>query len=334
MNNKDDIATVERILNLEKQAKQKLVDIRSVKNESFHAAPIPPKRQIASKPPYPKPVVPKKSIIISNLISIVFAIIVVLITIHICGKYLIRVQGYRSVGQLLFFVSTAKVIFKTLVIYMGALGLGAISKLAMGSLLISLVVNKIRNSSDYKKICAEVDKEYIASQEELDRQYEKDLSHYNDVVLPEYKRKKQEWSNNQNNRVNKIRNEYNSIMDELRRLYRKLGLQDRPPGNDLDLSVLEYVLSIMKRKNWSFFEAAAYWHEQEFGKDRSGYYHSESKQEADNNISYFKDCTSLKQVKARYKSLMKKYHPDVEGGDEEIAKEINAQFERAKSKFQ
>ena len=42
--------------------------------------------------------------------------------------------------------------------------------------------------------------------------------------------------------------------------------------------------------------------------------------------NYFKDCLTVEAVKAAYKELMKKHHPD-KGGDREICKTINAQMD-------
>lgn len=43
---------------------------------------------------------------------------------------------------------------------------------------------------------------------------------------------------------------------------------------------------------------------------------------------FFKNCTTLDQLKAEYRRLAKKHHPDV-GGDTETMKEINRQYEAA-----
>lgn len=50
-------------------------------------------------------------------------------------------------------------------------------------------------------------------------------------------------------------------------------------------------------------------------------------------MDFFKGCHNLDQVKARYKTLSKTYHPDVEAGDEDIMKIINAQYDEHKRKY-
>ena len=42
-------------------------------------------------------------------------------------------------------------------------------------------------------------------------------------------------------------------------------------------------------------------------------------------MTYFKDCLTLEQVKTRYKTLAKVFHPDC-GGDTEIMKALNAEY--------
>jgi hypothetical protein len=45
-------------------------------------------------------------------------------------------------------------------------------------------------------------------------------------------------------------------------------------------------------------------------------------------MNYFNECTSLEEVKAKYKELAKQHHPDC-GGDTAIMQEINAEYEQA-----
>lgn len=43
-------------------------------------------------------------------------------------------------------------------------------------------------------------------------------------------------------------------------------------------------------------------------------------------MTYFNNCNKLDELKAEYRRLTLKYHPDV-GGDVEIMKEINVEYE-------
>lgn len=45
--------------------------------------------------------------------------------------------------------------------------------------------------------------------------------------------------------------------------------------------------------------------------------------------NYFEKCSSLEEVKKRYKALALEFHPD-RGGDKSIMQEINSQYERIK----
>lgn len=51
------------------------------------------------------------------------------------------------------------------------------------------------------------------------------------------------------------------------------------------------------------------------------------------NFAFFANCTTREKLDARYKSLMRAYHPDTQSGDEEIAKIINEQYEKKKGDF-
>lgn len=46
------------------------------------------------------------------------------------------------------------------------------------------------------------------------------------------------------------------------------------------------------------------------------------------NTLYFKSISSLEEVRPRYLSLMKKYHPDMPGGSKEIAQEIQSEYDK------
>lgn len=48
---------------------------------------------------------------------------------------------------------------------------------------------------------------------------------------------------------------------------------------------------------------------------------------------FFKGCSNYEQVKERYRTLMKTYHPDNAAGDEEYTKAIIAQYEVLKKKY-
>lgn len=43
---------------------------------------------------------------------------------------------------------------------------------------------------------------------------------------------------------------------------------------------------------------------------------------------YFEDVKSIEELRQRYRELLKKYHPDNEGGSVEITQEINAEYDR------
>lgn len=51
-------------------------------------------------------------------------------------------------------------------------------------------------------------------------------------------------------------------------------------------------------------------------------------------FKYFKDCKTIEDVKAVYKTLAKKYHPDIAGAEfTATMQEINSEFEKAFEKY-
>ena len=46
------------------------------------------------------------------------------------------------------------------------------------------------------------------------------------------------------------------------------------------------------------------------------------------NTVYFQSIDSLEQVRPRYISLMKRYHPDMKGGSKEICQEIQSEYDK------
>lgn len=43
---------------------------------------------------------------------------------------------------------------------------------------------------------------------------------------------------------------------------------------------------------------------------------------------YFKGIKTIEELRQKYRELLKKYHPDNEGGSVEITQEINAEYDR------
>lgn len=49
--------------------------------------------------------------------------------------------------------------------------------------------------------------------------------------------------------------------------------------------------------------------------------------------SFFRGCNTMEELTKRYRNLTKTFHPDLEAGDEETMKLVNAEYERLKSEF-
>ncbi len=52
-----------------------------------------------------------------------------------------------------------------------------------------------------------------------------------------------------------------------------------------------------------------------------------------NNNSFFQGCKTLEDLKKRYNNLTKTFHPDLESGDEETMKLVNAEYEKLKKEL-
>ena len=62
------------------------------------------------------------------------------------------------------------------------------------------------------------------------------------------------------------------------------------------------------------------------------YRQSSYNQSRNSSFSYFTGCTTKEQLKKRHRELCKKYHPD-KGGNEEIFKRMQAEYEILKSRY-
>ena len=51
-------------------------------------------------------------------------------------------------------------------------------------------------------------------------------------------------------------------------------------------------------------------------------------------FSFFANCTTMEQLEARFKGLMRAYHPDTGSGDLEICQIISEQYQKLKEQFQ
>lgn len=63
------------------------------------------------------------------------------------------------------------------------------------------------------------------------------------------------------------------------------------------------------------------------------YKREQQRMQKKDDFYFFENCSTREQVDARYKALMRAYHPDTKSGDEEMAKIINEQYDEAKKQF-
>ena len=91
--------------------------------------------------------------------------------------------------------------------------------------------------------------------------------------------------------------------------------------------VLYIVQAVQKsaesRTNFNNTDHQEYYQDNEFNHDSRDH---------EEEFQFFAGCNDWEQVKARYRELMKIYHPDA-GGHEEVSKKINAEYNILKKKF-
>lgn len=84
--------------------------------------------------------------------------------------------------------------------------------------------------------------------------------------------------------------------------------------------------------NSNTYNSNAYNYQQNFQQNYQKKESDSSSEGQENGFQFFSGCTNWKQVKSRYRELMKKYHPDT-GGNEEASKKINAEYNYLKRKY-
>lgn len=80
-------------------------------------------------------------------------------------------------------------------------------------------IEQIRNSAEYKSLCAVADEEFDKTQNEADAVYEKQSEEYAAVVLPKYENELQNWTIQHNEELSSVSNDLSSAQDALSKLY-------------------------------------------------------------------------------------------------------------------
>ena len=76
-------------------------------------------------------------------------------------------------------------------------------------------INMVKNSSEYKSQCANIDKETSKKQAEADLKYKNDLAEYENVLMPQYEKEFNDWKIKHNAEISEVENILNKATKEL-----------------------------------------------------------------------------------------------------------------------
>lgn len=80
-------------------------------------------------------------------------------------------------------------------------------------------IERIRNSEEYRRKCAEIDEDVKRRQKETDLNFEKATKEYNEETIPAYEKEKAEWEADVKCRINDAKSELEKAEQELKELY-------------------------------------------------------------------------------------------------------------------
>lgn len=106
---------------------------------------------------------------------------------------------------------------------------------------------RIKYSDEYKAQCAAVDAEFDRKQEALKKKYQELKNEYDNVTLPKYKKEQNEWTVQQHEKINSIKNEIKKSRDALSELYASskiIPLQYR------SINALRYIYDLMSTSDY------------------------------------------------------------------------------------
>ena len=76
-------------------------------------------------------------------------------------------------------------------------------------------INMVKNSSEYKSQCANIDKEASKKQAEADLKYKNDLAEYENILMPQYEKEFNDWRIKHNAEISEVENILNKAIKEL-----------------------------------------------------------------------------------------------------------------------
>jgi len=155
------------------------------------------------------------------------------------GAFLILLFGCTSIDAALFFIF--------LLLPCWAIGFPlAYSKVKKNK------TETIRNSDGYRATCQAIYAEYQKRLAEAEKDYQAELAHYQNVVLPEYNEKKKQWDAEHRLQLQKAEERCDKAKKELATHYSSTGII---PQKYHDIESLEYIYSILRSSQYTLKEA-------------------------------------------------------------------------------
>lgn len=113
-------------------------------------------------------------------------------------------------------------------------------------------IEEIRNSPEYKKQCADLEAEYQRECAEAEREYREAMEKYNNVTLPEYEKKRKEWTEQHNKDVKGALDKLTALKKELGTLYDETKIV---PSQYRTIDALAYIYETVSTSDYSIREA-------------------------------------------------------------------------------
>lgn len=206
------VEDLKKALELEKLVSTKTDELETLNNERFRQAPTKPQKQTIT-PNYPE-IKPK---IIESIKAIEQSKLIVIV---VCLLMLFPVGVFMLLKE-----------FKN----------GRAN-----------AINMVKNSSEYKSQCANIDKEISKKQAEADLKYKNDLAEYENVLMPQYKTEFEIWKNKHTAEIAEVENILNKAKKELSLHYEETKII---PLQYRTIPALQYVYDMVATSDYDIKQA-------------------------------------------------------------------------------
>lgn len=108
-------------------------------------------------------------------------------------------------------------------------------------------IEKIKNSEEYKRQCAEIDEEVKRLQETANEKYKKEMDIYKNEILPKYQKDLAEWTTKHNQEIQQMEQDIKNAQDKLSALYESTKIV---PMQYRKIDILQYLYDIISTSNY------------------------------------------------------------------------------------